>query len=263
MIRFVLMARRKAGMTLAEFSDYWRNEHGPLVASYQATLGMVRYCQTHRDVNAEGEDSGTPVRDARGGMTAPYDGVAEIWFKSEAAVSEAFSTDAGRRASEALIRDEESCIDLPSSPFWFAHEYPQVSSVHERPVAKLKTGIVKALFPLRQLPTMSVEEAQRYWLTVHGPLIRSHAVARGAICYQQVHRFDSVLLEPMREARGTIAEPYIGHAEGWFDRLLPRSGPEADAAGRASLEDERNFIDWSRSTVWVGKELLFVDRNWD
>lgn len=34
------------------------------------------------------------------------------------------------------------------------------------------------------------------------------------------------------------------------------------AAMDAAIEDEARFIDWNRSTILVGKELLFVDREW-
>jgi hypothetical protein len=34
------------------------------------------------------------------------------------------------------------------------------------------------------------------------------------------------------------------------------------AAMNAAIEDEANFIDWRSSTILVGKELVFVDREW-
>lgn len=262
MIRLVFMMRRKAGMSLAEFHDYWREEHGPLVSYFQSRLGILRYTQSHRDVLLGGVDSGAPARLARGGMQEPYDGVAEVWFASEAAMVSACSTPAGRAATERLIADEAQFIDLAASPFWLAREHPQVSTQRDRPLARLKTGMVKLHFPIRQLAGMTVAQAQDYWLFQHGPLVRSHAVARGMTCYQQVHRYESDHLEDMRSRRGTLVEPYIGHAEAWFDRLAPRAGPEAEASSLSALEDERNFIDWSQSSVWLSKELLFVDRPW-
>lgn len=151
---------------------------------------------------------------------------------------------------------------MASSPFWLAHEYPQVSVFRERTVARPKTGIIKVHFSLRPLPRLTPAQVQHYWRTVHGPLVRSHAVARGMLCYQQVHRCDSTLIDEMRAARGTKAEDYIGHAEAWFDRLVTRAGPEATAAEAAALDDERQFIDWTRSSFLVGKELMFVERDW-
>jgi hypothetical protein len=260
MIRLVQSFRRKPGMTLAEFGAYWRDEHGPLLASHQARLGILRHSQAHRDPASEETDM--MFRAARGGMEPPYDGVAETWWASEAVLAAARATERGRRAAAEWAADEARFVDLEHSPLWFAHEYPQVSAIRERPVARPKTGVVKLHFPLRQIAALSVEAAQLYWRTQHGPLVRSHAVARGVICYQQVHRYDTDLAREMREERGSAAEPYIGHAEAWIDRLVPRAGPDVTEAAAAALADERHFIDWSRSTAWSGKELLFVDRDW-
>jgi EthD domain-containing protein len=260
MIRLVYLMRRKAGMSLSDFSAYWRDEHGPLVASHQARLGILRYVQAHRDLAAEEADE--LARATRGRMEPPYDGAAEVWWASEEALVAAGSTEAGRRAGAELLADEARFVELTSSPLWLAHEYPQVSVQHARPVARPKTGVVKVCFPIRPLPGLSLSAAQLYWRTVHGPLVRSHAMARGRLCYQQVHRYESPLSVEMRKERGTVVEPYMGHAEAWFDRLAPRVGPEVEDAAAAAVADERNFIDLSRSTQWTAKELVFIDRDW-
>ena len=172
------------------------------------------------------------------------------------------SSAAGRRANAELLADEANFIDQATSPLWLAHEYPQVNTQRDRVVARPKTGVVKLYFPLRQLPALSSEAAQLYWRTEHGPLVRSFAVARGTLCYNQVHRCDSALTEPLQTARGITVEPYLGHAEAWIDRLVARAGPECAEAVAAAQVDEANFIDWSRSTAWIGRELVFVDRDW-
>ncbi|MEY3042783.1 MAG: hypothetical protein RLZZ174_1865, partial [Pseudomonadota bacterium] len=63
-----------------------------------------------------------------------------------------------------------------------------------------------------------------------------------------------------RESRGTVVEAYDGHAEVWLDRgYLPHS-PEASASSQRAIEDESQFIDFKRSAMWFGKELVFIDR---
>ena len=119
---------------------------------------------------------------------------------------------------------------------------------------------MKLHFPLRAVVGQSMEEAQLYWRTSHGPLIRSHAGANGMLRYQQVHRFESEIEAALRASRGTVVEPYLGHAEVWFDRGAGRRGPEAAEAGRQAIEDERKFIDFGRSCMWIGKEHRFIDR---
>jgi uncharacterized protein (TIGR02118 family) len=256
MIRLVYLLRRKPELSLEEFHRYWRDEHGPLVAFHQVGLGIVRYTQSHR-VEDPANDS---MAAARGGMEPPYDGVAELWWESEGALAAASATERGRRGGAELLTDEARFIDLPASPLWLAHEYPQVNPVPETVVARPKSPVVKLHFPLRHPPGMTLEAAQTYWRTMHGPLIRSMAAGMGMLRYQQVHRYASPLEAVLRDARGTAVEAYTGHAEAWVDRAVRRGGPEAAAAGRAAVEDEARFIDFGRSAIWFGKEHVFIDR---
>ncbi|HTL00399.1 MAG TPA: EthD domain-containing protein [Pseudomonadales bacterium] len=256
MIRLIFLLRRRPELSLAEFQRYWREQHGPLVASHAQRIGALRYIQVHR------LDDGINARlaEMRGGMEEPYDGVAELWWDSEEALAAVQDTEGGRAAGEALLEDERKFIDLPNSPLWFAHEYPQVNPTPENIVARERNSIVKLYFPLRRRSELTEDAAQRYWRTSHGPLIRSQAQAGGILRYQQVHRFESAFEEDLRASRGTATPPYTGHAEVWFDRGAPRTGPEAAASSARAIEDESKFIDFKRSCMWIGKEHVFIDR---
>jgi uncharacterized protein (TIGR02118 family) len=256
MIRIVFLLRRKPELSLAEFHRYWREEHGPLVASHAQRIAALRYVQVHRLDDPVNERAAQ----ARGGMEPPYDGVAELWWESEAALQQVLATPGGERAGRELLDDEAKFIDLPNSPLWFAYEYPQVNPTPENIVARQTNSIVKLYFPLRRRAELSEEAAQLYWRTNHGPLIRRHAAASGILRYQQVHRFETPLENALRQSRGTRVPSYTGHAEVWFDRGLRRDGPEAERAGRLAIEDESKFIDFKRSCIWIGKEHVFVDR---
>jgi uncharacterized protein (TIGR02118 family) len=256
MIRLVFLLRRKPGMSLAEFQRTWREEHGPLVASLQTKLGVLRYVQVHALEDPLNEGAAR----ARGGMEPPYDGVAELWWESEEALAAVLATDAGRAAGAALLEDERRFIDLPRSPLWLAHEYPQVNPSPENLVAREGSSLVKLYFPLRHQGHLSLEAAQQYWRTSHGPLIRRQAQAAGILRYQQVHRFESAVESALRDARGTLAPAYMGHAEAWFDLGRMPVGAEAAAANKRAIEDEAKFIDFQRSAIWIGKERVFIDR---
>jgi uncharacterized protein (TIGR02118 family) len=256
MIRLVFLLRRKSGMSLPDFQRYWRDEHGPLVASFQTRLGILRYVQVHTLEDAANAAAAT----ARGGMETPYDGVAELWWDSEEALGKVLATGAGRAAGATLLEDEKKFIDLANSPLYLTHEYPQVNPSPEPLVARPCSPLVKLYFPLRQHAQLSFEAAQRYWRTAHGPLIRSQAHAMGILRYQQVHRFETPLEDELRKSRGTVTAPYLGHAEVWFDRTGARSGPEVAEAGRRAIEDEAKFIDFKRSAIWIAKERVFIDR---
>lgn len=261
MIRMVHMLRRAQGLSQEKFARTWRDRHGPLVASVQTDLDIVRHLQIHPDPAGEGID--TKAAAARGGMRPSFDGIAEYWWKSEEALRLALANAAGKSAAARLVESERKFVDLTSSPLWFAIEYPQVATTLYRPIARLRSDVMRLHFALRSPDGLSEVDARRYWLESHGPLIRSHAPARGLIAYNQVHRIESSLLASFNESRGSAAEAYLGHAESWFPRTSAQEPPpEMRAAMQAALEDERNFIDWKRSTILVGKELVFVDREW-
>ncbi|MGH9307472.1 MAG: EthD domain-containing protein [Acidimicrobiales bacterium] len=71
MIKLVAMIKRKKGMTPEAFHRYWRDEHGPLVASTRSGSHALRYEQNHR-----------PLHDYRGDQDTGYDGVTVQWFES-------------------------------------------------------------------------------------------------------------------------------------------------------------------------------------
>lgn len=258
MIRLEFALRRKPGMSRAEFQQYWRDVHGPLVARHSTRLKIHRYIQLHTldDVINEGMASD------RGGMEPVYDGVAELWWKSIDDLAD-LSGGAGAAAAQELLEDEKNFIDLPHSPLWFAYEYPQVNP-SEYVIAHEHGPLVKLFFCLRHLPGQSVEEGQRYWRTHHGPLIRGVAPGFRMQRYLQVHYCEDVpAIAAMRSARGTVTPPYSGHAEAWFSRadlLSMGAVPEARGAMDLAIEDERKFIDFQRSAMWIGKERVFIDR---
>lgn len=256
MIRIVFALRRLPQLALHEFQTYWREKHGPLVAGFAKQMNVLRYVQTHR-IDEPGLEGMTR---SRGDMEAPHDGVAELWWDSEKTLLESAQSSAHRDAAAALLEDERKFIDLPNSPLWFAYEYPQVNPAPENVIAHPKSSIARVFFPLRHLPTLDEAAARKYWLTEHGPIVRRGAQAAGILCYRQVHRAaDFALNKAVMDARSTKVEPYLGHAEAWTDRARASSAPESAEAGRSFIADERNFIDFKRSTIWLGKEHTFVD----
>lgn len=255
MIRLVFALRRQAGMSLAEFQDYWLRQHGPLVASFATDLNIMRYVQTHMlDTPAN-----AAAQAARGNMEPQYDGVAELWWETEALLEETMNTEAGRAAGAALLDDERKFIDLPNSPLWFAYEYPQVNPAPEHITARVKSNVLRVFFPLRHVDSMTEEKARHYWLTQHGPIVRSHAAATGILCYRQVHRANHSLDQAIQGARGTRVPSYLGHAEAWVDLGRAPNTEESRLANATFIADEGNFIDFARSTIFFGKEHTLID----
>jgi hypothetical protein len=256
MIRVTFLLRRSPGSSREEFQRYWLNDHGPLMASFASDLDVLRYVQCHTT-----DDDHSRLWGRRGEMEEPYDGVAEVWWESRDILLAAMKSQAGNTAGQTLIDDERGFIDLATSPIWANYEYPQVNPSPENLVATDRSSLVKLYFPLRHVPSLSFDEAQLYWRTHHGPVIRRQAHGIGVLRYQQVHRAEEAITDAMRSARGTEVDSYTGHAEVWLDR--DRMGivtPERRAAGQRAYEDEANFIDFPRSTMWLAKEHVLIDR---
>lgn len=105
----------------------------------------------------------------------------------------------------------------------------------------------RIVFSLRRMPHLTRDQFQAYWFDHHGPLVASHAATLGIVRYQQVHT--------RQESRQTAVDCFDGVAELWVDPA--RRSPDAEAAAEATqalLEDERVFVDHSRSPVWIADE---------
>ena len=122
--------------------------------------------------------------------------------------------------------------------------------------------MIKLVFPLRRLPSLSRAEFQRYWFDVHAPLVRSHAAALGIRRYVQVHTLPDAVNAAVRTSRGA-PDDYDGVAELWYDSLEALGAAvvteEGRAASAALLEDERNFIDHAASPIWFAEERPIID----
>jgi hypothetical protein len=117
-------------------------------------------------------------------------------------------------------------------------------------------------YAIRRLPNLSLEQFQSRWLKTHGPLAGRHLRAVGAQRYVQVHTLDDPLNEVLRASRGCM-EPFDGIAEIFGDReemLKAMSTPEGLQAMGELQEDEKNFIDFSRSAMWIAKEHVIFER---
>jgi hypothetical protein len=258
MIRLTFLLRRNSELSTEEFQAYWREIHGPRVARHASTLRLLRYVQAYTLT-----DESRNLPGLRGTMEAPYDGAEEFWWSRREDLVSALETPEGEAAIHDVREDESSFIDLRNSPLWFAHEYPQINPAPEILLASPMGSLVKFYYPIRRLPALSEDEAQLYWATHHGPVIRRTAAAGHVKRYIQVHRYDEEMETRFRDARGTEVEPYMGHAELWFDRAGRVAGadtPERIRAREIAFEDESRFIDFRRSSMWLAKERVFVDR---
>jgi uncharacterized protein (TIGR02118 family) len=90
---------------------------------------------------------------------------------------------------------------------------------------------------------MTVEDFSRYWREVHGPIGRRIPGLRRLV---QSH--------PVPQPTDMGPPAFDGMAELWFDDLSALETARRSPEWLASTEDEANFVDKSRTAVFVTEE---------
>ena len=104
MIKSIVVAHRKTGLTREEFSRYWKNEHGPLAA--KLIPGVRRYVQNHL-VEIPG-------------MEYEGDGIVEMWYDDVEAWQESMKS---VQSSKELAEDGAKFCDLRNASVWIVEEH--------------------------------------------------------------------------------------------------------------------------------------------
>ena len=121
--------------------------------------------------------------------------------------------------------------------------------------------MVKIIFCLSRMPHLSAQEFQRHWCEIHAPLVQKHQRALRIVRYVQFRSDLGPMTEKLRAFRHS-PQPYDGVAEIWYESREALEGlgkdPSARAASRELLEDEKRFVDLSRSPIFIGEERVIV-----
>lgn len=233
--RVVFPLRRLAHLTREEFQTYWFDTHGPLVASVADVLGIVGYQQVH--TRSEARETSVPC----------FDGVAELWVDPSRRSTD---RDAVAAASDVLLADERTFIDLAESPVWIAEEQHHV------------TGSVDGLrmtAMLRRNPNISREQFRQHWGEVHGPWAMRHPEVFGFRHYVQLHTPADADDNPIASARQS-PPAFDGVSVIYRD---PSTAPaDVVAALRAEFhEDEKSFLDIDASPVFMGEVRTVIGKS--
>ena len=119
--------------------------------------------------------------------------------------------------------------------------------------------MIRISYLMRRLPHLTVEEFQTYWSEKHPQAAPQDAFATlGVKQYVQVLPFESESRSLVVGPRTGLVEPFDGMAELWVEdeEAISRdwSTDKAKEYVQIFFEDEKNFIDWSRSTILVSRE---------
>lgn len=116
---------------------------------------------------------------------------------------------------------------------------------------------IKVIYCLKRKDGMTREQFQAYWLGQHADKVRARAKAIGMVRYVQSHSYDTPMNVGMAGERGGL-EGYDGVMEGWWDSeeqaMASLTTPEGQQAMSELLDDERKFIDFANSPIFMTHE---------
>ena len=206
MIKVISAFKRKNGLSVEAFQQYWLDVHGPIVTKLPEVKG---YIQNH-----------TLVAGYRRGEPA-VDGVAELCIEN----TDTLRTLIGTEELKAVREDHPKFMDMDS----------YLEFVAEDVVIKngdIPDGGVKNIELVRRKPGMLPEEFHQYWINHHGPL-------GGSI--PQVHRY--VQSHTRQAAYRDGAEPALdGVALTWFDNTQAMRSAATTEQYAETRADEANFL---------------------
>src|SRR5512137_72519 len=206
MVKAVSFFKRKPDMPVEEFQAYWRGRHPVAVARLP---GVRRYVQSH--TRLAGYRKSEPI----------YDGIAELWFED----TKALHALRGTKELAAVEADEAVFIDRGTMGLILTDEHV----IKDGPVPP---GAAKNVEFVTRKPGLGVDEFQRYWREIHGPLAAQIPMIRR---YVQSHT------RPSAYERGRTPA-YDGVAITWFDDTQAMRASAATAQYARTRADEANFI---------------------
>ncbi len=222
MVKMVAFFKRKPGMSIEDFQSYWRTTHADIVVKLP---GIRRYVQSHTILS--GYRKGEPI----------YDGMAELWFDN----TDAMRAQAGTPEFAAVRADEPNFMDVASQGSIITEEHV----IKDGPVPV--DGVKNVEF-VSHKPGMPIEDFQKHWREVHGPLGAAIPVVRR---YVQSHTRLSIY----QKGKTPL---YDGVALTWFDSTQAMRTSATTPEYDRTREDEPNFIAAGKLPVIITKEHVIV-----
>ena len=219
MVKVLTFIKRKAGMPVDEFQQYWRTRHPDAVTKLP---GIRRYVQSH--VLPTAYAKGEPV----------HDGIAEVW---------ADDTDALRAmtkspAHPALIADEERFIDRSKMGIIVTNDH----------VVRDGSGELKAVEFFNRRPDLSVDDFQKHWKGPHAALAaKIPGVTRYVISATRASAYDA-----------GRAPAYDGAALMWFESGDALKAAGGSAEYKALVADRANFLASAQPPFLLTREYVIV-----
>ena len=206
MVKTFNFFKRKPGLSVEEFRNYWLNEHAAII---RAIPQLRKYVAS------------ITLPSAYRNREPLYDGISEAWFDDEDTIR-ATADSPPRRAAHA---DDANFVEMSKAGSIIVDEVIQKEG-------SPGDGAVKMFSLLTRKPGSDVPAFQAYWRTRHGPL---------AAKIPQVRRYVQCHVRRSSYAGGRTPR-YDGVAELWFDDFQAvRDSGDCDEY-RAVRLDEPKFL---------------------
>jgi len=101
--KILLFMKRRPGMSMEAFQDYYENHHAPLCAKYAS--GISRYIRRFLTPHPN------PETGEKGEL--PYDVITELWFEDEAAYRGTVEYLSTSIMPDEVVADEKRLFDRP------------------------------------------------------------------------------------------------------------------------------------------------------
>jgi uncharacterized protein (TIGR02118 family) len=101
--KILLFMKRRPGMSVADFRDYYENRHAPLCSKY--SQGISRYVRRYLDPQPNPETGETGE--------LPYDVITELWFEDEATFRGTVQYLSTSIMPDEVVEDEKQLFDRP------------------------------------------------------------------------------------------------------------------------------------------------------
>ena len=123
--------------------------------------------------------------------------------------------------------------------------------------------MMKISYCMRRKSHLSREEFQAYYRKKHTRVLTPEETAElQMVRYCQLHVVDEEVNELLDSERGgeppfdAVAEIWVDSEPAWRESWLSEGGQAALAKLKL---DEQNFVDWSRSVIFMSRELVMMD----
>ena len=133
----------------------------------------------------------------------------------------------------------------------------------QKPGEKVAKPMVKISYLMRRKPGMTRKQFLDYWSNQHPAAGGEGSFeALGVKKYIQTHTLDLPVRKDVVKPRTGLVPEFDGIAELWVEQeFLEKEWPTKKVQDLIAkfYADELNFVDWSRSTILLSRELIYLE----